>query len=356
MPLASIPYMQIRGGTSKGVYFMAEDLPVDEDRRSQILLDALGRDMRQIDGLGGADPLTSKVAIIRPSKLDGIDIDYLFTQVVVGENRVDTTPSCGNILAGVGAFAIDSGLVSAGFQTTKISVNMLNTGKFCEVEVCTPSGEVEYMGDTKIDDVPGTGSAVICNYLDTAGAVCGALYPTGNLVDTIEGIDMTCVDMGMPVVVISADDLGISGYESPTELNADDGLTTRLESIRIQAGPMMNLDDVTDRVVPKMSLISTATKGGLVNTRTFIPHKCHDAVGVLAAVSIATACITKGSVAAKMVDVVPVSQAQYSIEHPTGEFSASLQLKNMGDLPVVEKAGVVRTARLLSRGELYLPA
>ncbi|MEM7020133.1 MAG: 4-oxalomesaconate tautomerase [Pseudomonadota bacterium] len=356
MKQTAIPYMQLRGGSSKGLYFLASDLPADPAARDEILLDAVGRDARQVDGLGGADPLTSKVAIVSLSEQDEADIDFLFVQVVVGENRVDTTPNCGNILAGVGAFAIETGLLTAASPTTNITVNMVNTGKLCELVMCTPNGEVEYEGDAQIDGVPGTAAPVVCNYLDVAGAVCGALFPTGNLLDTIDGVKITCVDNGMPVVVLRAEDFDISGYETPDELNANDTLKQRLESIRLQAGPLMNLGDVSAKAVPKMSLVSPATHGGLINTRTFIPHKCHAAVGVLGAVSVATACIVDDTVTQGMVAPPTGAEKQVSVEHPSGEFSVNLLVDESGELPTVEKAGVLRTTRLLSKGELYVPS
>ncbi len=355
MPQTAIPFMQLRGGSSKGLYFLATDLPTDEQARNKVLLDAVGRDARQIDGLGGADPLTSKVAVVSLSSRPDADIDYLFVQVVVGENRVDTTPNCGNILAGVGPFAIEAGLVKAQHPQTPVRVYMVNSGKICELLLHTPNAEMSYQGDTRIDGVPSSSAPVICNYSDIAGSACGSLLPTGRVLDRIDDIEVSCVDNGMPVVVLRAADFGISGDESPAELNANDELKARLQSIRLQLGPMMNLGDVDGASVPKMCLISPAKQGGLVNTRTFIPYQCHAAIGVLGAVSVATACILPGSVAEGMVTVPVGSPMQLSIEHPSGEFSVSLEVDDSGEIPEVTKAGLMRTARLLSRGELYLP-
>lgn len=346
--------MQIRGGSSKGLYFSTADLPTDPRQRDQVLLDAVGRDARQIDGLGGADPLTSKVAVLNPSDRADADIDFLFVQIVVGENRVDTTPTCGNILAGTGAFAIESGWLQPTSPTTRVRVYMVNTDTLCELELSTPEGELTYAGDARIDGVPGSAAPVICHYLDTAGAVCGKLFPSGNRLDRINGVEVTCIDNGMPVVVLRATDFAINGYESPAELNANDTLKARLETIRLQAGPLMNLGDVTAKAVPKMCLISPSREGGLINTRTFIPHRCHAAVGVLGAVTAATACILPGTVATGMADVPPGNPKQVSVEHPSGEFTVNLALDASGE--TVVKAGVLRTARLLSKGELYLPS
>lgn len=346
-----IPYMQIRGGSSKGVYFRKQDLPEDSAERDQVLLTAIGRDARQIDGLGGGNPLTSKVGIVSPSDQDDCDVDYLFVQVVVGENRVDTTPNCGNILAGIGAFAIESGMVAIQSETTTLRVNMLNSGNRCELTVQTPGGQVRYDGDARIDGVLGTAAPVICNYLDTAGSACGSLLPTGNVLDEVDGVPLTCIDNGMPVVVLRAADFGKTGYESCEELSQDKAFRQRLEAIRLQVGPLMNLGDVSNKVVPKMSLIAAPQQGGHVATRTFIPHNCHAAIGVLGAVSVATACILPGSVAEGIAVIPSGNTKAMSVEHPSGEFSVELQLDKQGQ---VISAGLLRTARLLSRGELYI--
>ncbi|GAB3114002.1 4-oxalomesaconate tautomerase [Aestuariicella hydrocarbonica] len=359
MTQLSVPFMQFRGGSSKGLYFLASDLPADPAERNQWLLSAVGRDARQIDGLGGGDPLTSKVGIIALSSRDDADIDYLFVQVVVGENRVDTTPNCGNILAGVGPFAVETGLMAVQGPETRVRVHMLNSGKLCELVLQTPNGAMNYDGDTRIDGVPGTSAPVICNYMDVAGSACGSLLPTGNVLDVVDGIEVTCVDNGMPVVVLRAEDMGIVGDESPAELNANEVLKARLQSIRLQLGPMMNLGDVDGAAVPKMCLISEPQRGGVINTRTFIPYQCHAAIGVLGAVSAATACILPGSVAEGIaqVDLTTLgidNPLQLSVEHPSGEFSVSLAVDNNGERPDVRKAGLLRTARLLSRGEVFI--
>jgi len=347
--------MHLRGGSSKGVFLLADDVPEDIELRDRLLLDLMGRGTRQIDGLGGADPLSSKVAIVGPSSRPGADVDFLFAQVVVGADQVDTTPNCGNILAGVGPFAVESGLVVVASETTVVRVHMVNSGKVCELQLCTPHGRMEYEGDERIDGVPGTAAPVICSYLDVAGSICGSLLPTGKAKDVVDGVEVTCVDNGMPVVVLRATDLGVSGYESPDELNANDNLKSRLEVIRIEAGRSMNLGDVVDKTVPKMCLVSPPHRGGLVNTRTFIPHKCHAAVGVLGAVSVATACIIPGSVTEGLIESPRGERLQLSVEHPSGEFSVNLEVDGSGDLPVIKKAGLMRTARLLSRGVVYVP-
>lgn len=346
----------MRGGSSKGLYFRAEDLPSDVAQRDRVLVAAMGADARQIDGAGGAHPLTSKVAIVSRSASPDADVDYLFVQVVVGEGRVDTTPNCGNMLAGVGPFAIETGLIAPGDGQTSVRVRMINSDNLCELLVETPGGVVSYDGDAKIDGVPGTSAPIVCNYLDVAGSATGSLLPTGSIVDVVDGVEVTCIDNGMPVVVLRAKDLGISGYETPQELDANEMLKAKIESIRLQIGPRMNLGDVTTKVVPKMSLIAPARAGGHVCTRTFIPHDCHAAIGVLGAVSVATACIMPGSVAEGIATVPSGEVKRMSVEHPSGEFSVTLEVGGTPERPVVRKAGLLRTARLIMRGEVLVPA
>ncbi len=351
----AIPCYLMRGGSSRGLCFEARNLPDEPSERDRVLVAAMGEDPRQIDGVGGAHPLTSKVAIVSPSPEDGVDIDYLFAQVVVGEGRVDTTPNCGNMLAAVGPFALETGMLAASGDESSVRVRMLNSGNLCELLIQTPGGQVTYEGDAQIDGVPGTAAPIICHYLDVAGSVCGSLLPTGNAIDLVDGIEVTAIDNGMPVVVMRADDLGITGYESREELDANVALKRRIESIRLEIGPRMNLGDVAAKVVPKMSLISAPRAGGNVNTRTFIPHDCHAAIGVLGAVSVATACIVPGTVA-DGIAVVPDGPAkQMSVEHPSGEFSVNLEVRGTADAPEIVRAGLLRTARLIMRGEVLVP-
>jgi len=349
----AIPFMQFRGGSSKGLYLLANDLPSDPAERDQVILSAVGRDARQIDGLGGAHPLTSKVAVVNRSTRLNADVDFLFVQVVVGEDRVDTTPNCGNILAGVGPFAIEAGLIPVQGDTTTVRVYMLNSDNLCEFTIQTPNGKVTYEGTAKIDGAPGTSAPVICNYLDVAGSICGSLLPTGNTQDVIDGVPVTCIDNGMPVVLINARDLGKTGYETCAELTNDKEFRAKLEAIRLKVGPMMNLGDVSKKVVPKMTLIAPPQNGGHISTRTFIPHTCHDAIGVLGAVSVATACILPDSVAQGVAVVPEGNPKNLSVEHPSGEFSVELLQDAHGN---VIKSGLLRTARLLSRGEVYVMA
>jgi len=354
MSQTTIPYMQIRGGSSKGIFLNKEDLPTDISLRNRVILSIVGRDKRQIDGLGGANPLTSKVAIVSLSKNSDADIDFLFVQVVVGEDRVDSTPNCGNILAGVGAFALESGLLEAQGEVTKIRVNMINSDKICELILQTPNKKITYEGSTAIDGVPGFSSPIICNYIDIAGAICGELFPTGKKLDVIKEVHVTCIDNGMPVVIVPASEFGKTGYESCDELSGDENFKSKLESVRLEAGRMMGLGDVSKKVIPKMTLIAPAVNGGDICTRTFIPHTCHAAIGVLGAVSVASACLFEESVVKGIAKISKNLIHSISVEHPSGEFSISLE-SEIGDGEIsIKKAGLLRTARLLSRGEVYI--
>jgi 4-oxalomesaconate tautomerase len=353
----AIPCTLMRGGTSKGPFFLASDLPADVPTRDRVLLTAMGSpDARQIDGIGGADPLTSKVAIISRSSRPGIDVDYLFAQVSVDQPLIDVTPTCGNMLAGVGPFAIERGLVAPKDPITPVTIYMVNTETVAVAHVPTPGGEVTYAGEASIAGVPGTAAAIRIDFRDTGGSVCGALLPTGNMIDLIDGIEVTLIDNGMPMVVLRASDLGKSGYETPTDLNSDQELKTRMEAIRILAGERMGLGDVRSKVVPKMTLIAPPQAGGHVMTRTFIPHKCHSAIGVLMAVTVGTACILPRSVARGIVRRQDGPVQRLSIEHPSGEFSVEFQVERSGGGLKVMRSSLIRTARALFRGELLVPA
>lgn len=346
----------MRGGTSRGPFFLESDLPADIGTRDRVLLAAMGSpDKRQIDGLGGANPLTSKVGIVSRGKEDGIDLDFLFAQVVVDRAIVDTTPNCGNMLAAVVPFALETGLVRPQGETTTLRVLTRNTGMQCDITVRTPSGRVEYEGEARIDGVPGTAAPITINFLDTAGSVCSGLLPTGRVRDDVDGFAVTCIDNGMPMVLIRASDLGRSGYETVAELNADADLKARLEALRLKTGALMGLADVTKKTYPKMCLVAPPRAGGSICTRTFIPHVCHDAIGVLQAVTVATACVLEGSVARDLATMPPGTVKTVSVEHPTGEFSVELEVDPANPQNVM-RAALLRTARLIMRGEVMVPA
>jgi 4-oxalomesaconate tautomerase len=356
--LRGIPGTLMRGGTSKALYFHARDLPQAVPVRDRVLLAAMGSpDPRQIDGVGGAHPLTSKVAIISPSARADADVDYLFLQVVVDKAEVSDSQNCGNILAGVGPWAIENGLVPVAGERTPVRIHMLNTGSIAVAQVPTPGGAVEYEGDARIDGVPGSAAAIAIDFLDVAGASCGALFPTGASLDRSEGIEVTCIDNGMPVVLLRAADLGKRGDESPEELEADQALKACIERLRLTLGPRMNLGDVASKTVPKMCLVSKARHGGAIDTRTFIPHRVHEAIGVLGAVSVATACVTPGSVAAQVAGLTPRSGLQsLEIEHPTGFFTVEMDVTVTGSSVTVNRSALLRTARKLMQGTVFVPA
>ena len=352
----SIPCVLMRGGTSKGPFFLASDLPIDIAIRDQVLLAAMGSpDNRQIDGVGGADPLTSKVAIVGPPTREDCDVDYLFAQVVVDEAVVDVSPNCGNMLAGIGGFAIEHGFIPAEDGETVVRIHMVNSGDRAIARIPTPGGEVEYEGDARIDGVPGTSAPIMIDVEDTAGSFCGALLPTGNPVDVIDGIECTMMDNGMPVVAMRAKDLDRTGYETRDELNADTELKERLESIRLQAGHLMNLGDVANMVTPKMFLLAEPKNGGALCTRSFIPKVAHASIGVLAAVTIATACVVPGTTADGLAQVPEGSRKMVMLEHPTGDFAVEIEISGSVEDPKIERAALLRTARKLFEGKILIP-
>lgn len=344
-----IPCLWMRGGTSKGAYLLATDLPADRAARDALLLRIMGSpDPRQIDGIGGGDPLMSKIAILSPSSRDDADVDYLFLQVFVDQALVSDAQGCGNILAGVGPAAIERGLVPAQDGQTPVRIHMRNTGEVALARIHTPQGKVSYAGNTAIDGVPGQHAALPLLFENIAGSMCGALLPTGNAVDVVNGIEVTCIDNGMPVVVLRAADFGITGQESRDELDANSDLKSRLEGIRLAVGPMMNLGDVRDKSVPKMTLVSGPAAGGAISTRSFIPHRCHATIGVFAAVSVATACTIPDSVAQPLAR--RPEDGRYSIEHPTGAADVLIEMDANGK---VTRAGVMRTARKIFDGRVF---
>ena len=362
----AVPCLFMRGGTSRGPFFDSRELPSDVATRDRVLLAVMGSpDRRQIDGLGGAHPLTSKVGIVSRSERDGVDLEFLFAQLQPDQDTVDTTPNCGNMLAAVVPFAVETGLLPATGDTTTARVLTLNTDMECDITVLTPllpgaegRRSVEYAGSARIDGVPGTSAPITIEFLDTAGSVCSGLLPTGQVRDTVEApgvgaIDVTCIDNGMPLVIVRAEDLGRTAYEDVARLNGDTELKSRLEALRLVCGELMGLGDVGPKNYPKMTLVAKPAEGGAIATRSFIPHVCHEAIGVLAAVTVATACVLPGSVAHD-VAIVPEGESKtISVEHPTGEFTVELTVDpQTGE---VTRAALLRTARLIMRGEALVP-
>lgn len=358
--------MLMRGGTSKGAFFLADDLPADPAERDDLILRIVGSpDPRQIDGIGGAHPLTTKVAVVSPSARPGVDVDYLFLQPSVDRAIVSDSQNCGNLLAAVGPFALERGLIDptpSGAHAVACRIFMVNTDSVATATFPVIDGTPDYDGRgtavpppvVAIDGVPGTAAEIVLDFEDVAGGSCGALLPTGHVVDTIDGVECTLIDNGMPVVVMRATDLDVRGDEAPAVLEADEPLRTRLESIRLQAGPMMRLGDVRESTVPKLTLVSPPSAGGHLRTRTFIPHRCHEAIGVLGAVSVATAARLPGSPAAAVAQQLSGHDATVVCEHPTGTFATSVAVEVSEHGAVeVRRAGIVRTARKLMDGIVF---
>ena len=342
--MSGVPCLLMRGGTSKGAYFLADDLPADRAERDDLLLRVMGSpDPRQIDGIGGAHPLTSKVAVVSPAKDGKSDVDYLFLQLGVEEATVSDRQNCGNLLAGVGPFAVERGLVKPGNEKTSVRIHMVNSDSVAVATFPTPGGVVRYDGDTAISGVPGTAAAITLDFADTEGSATGSLLPTGNVRDEIDGIEVTCVDNGMPVVVAYAKDFGVTGYESVAELAE---LRDRIQSLRLQAGKLMGLGDVSESSVPKTTLVAAPRDGGTICTRTFIPLEVHTSIGVLGAVTVGTAVTMDGAVGH---DLAHLTGNRLDIEHPTGHLEVEVEL----DGTRVRRSGVVRTARKLFEGTVF---
>ncbi|MEY9996195.1 4-oxalomesaconate tautomerase [Streptomyces sp. V4I8] len=342
--------MLMRGGTSKGAYFLAEDLPADPAARDELLLRVMGSpDERQIDGLGGAHPLTSKVAVVSPSTDPRADVDYLFLQVAVEQSEVSDRQNCGNILAGIGPFAVERGLVPAGEEATSVRIRMVNSGDFATATFPTPGGRVDYTGDAEISGVPGRAAPVVIEFPPGAGQ----LLPTGNVRDMIDDIPVTCVDNGMPTVLVQAAALKVTGYESPKGLEEDLALADRIHELRRAAGQLMGLGDVSDGAVPKVTLLAPPRHGGAVTTRTFIPVRCHTSIGVLGAASVAAGLRVEGGVGADLAEL-SADGDRVRIEHPTGflDIESGLGTDSAG-LPTARRTAVVRTARKIFDGTVF---
>ncbi len=357
MAQTGIPCIFMRGGTSRGPYFRATDLPADKAIRDSFLLAAMGSpDVRQIDGLGGADTLTSKVAIVSKSERPGVDVDYLFAQVIIDKPVVDTSPSCGNMLAGVGPFAIERGLVPAQDGETRVLIYDVNTQSRIEAVVQTPGGRVNYdIGDARIDGVPGSAAPLMLNFMDIVGSKTGKLLPTGNVVDEIDGIGVSCVDVAMPMILMRASDFGITGHESRKEIDANKALLAKIEPIRLEAGRRMGLGDVSQKVIPKVGLLASPRAGGDITSRYFTPWALHATHAVTGGICISSALSIEGTVAHQLARASGDNPRDVVIEHPSGQIEVRLETKGRGAALDVVRAGTLRTARLIMRGEVMVP-
>ncbi|MCA0145344.1 4-oxalomesaconate tautomerase [Blastococcus sp. LR1] len=344
----------LRGGTSRGLFFEARDLPEDPAERDDLLLRLMGTpDPRQIDGLGGSTTLTSKVAIVSPSPADDVDVDYLFLQLGVDEATVSDRQNCGNMLSGIGPFAVERGLVPAADGETSVRIRMVNSDSVAVATFPTPGGRVEYRGDVGIAGVPGTAAPIVLAFTDTEGSATGALLPTGNVRDRVEGIEVTCVDNGMPVVLALAESFGLTGYESHEELAADSSLLERVDAFRRKAAELMGMGDVSAASVPKTVLLSAPRDGGQVCTRSFIPVQPHSSIGVLGAVSVVTGMLLPGAVGHELTADWPADTSRVDVEHPTGHLVVDVVVDGSVTPPRVVRSGVVRTARKLFDGTAY---
>jgi 4-oxalomesaconate tautomerase len=353
--LKALPCTLMRGGTSKGLFFAAGELPADAAHRDRVLLAAMGSpDVRQIDGVGGAHPLTSKVAVLSRPTRDDVDVDYLFLQVSVDEAKVSDSQNCGNLLAAVGPWAIENGWVPIAGDVTSVRVHMVNTRSLAVVRVDTRDGTVQYEGSARIDGVPGTAAPIALEFPDVAGSSCGSLLPTGAATDLVEGLEITCIDNGMPVIIVRGRDLGLAGGESPARLEGDLALRKRIEALRLAMGPRMNLGDVTTKTVPKVCLVGPPRSGGTIATATFIPHRVHEAIGVLGAVSVATACAIPDTVAHEAATRSPGAGSRVDVEHPSGFFSVDVDVEVRGKEVSVRRASLMRTARKLMQGDVFV--
>jgi 2-methylaconitate cis-trans-isomerase PrpF len=355
--MTTIPCVLMRGGTSRGPYFLASDLPADPALRDRVLLAAMGSGHpMEIDGLGGGQPQTSKVAIVSPSARPGVDVDYLFAQVHVLERRVDTAPNCGNMLAGVGPFALESGLVAATDPQSRVVIHNVNTGKRIEALIETPGGRVTYAGDARIDGVPGTAAPIRLTFQDAAGAKTGRLLPSGRARDTIDGIDVSLLDMAMPCMLLPAAALGKTGSEPPEALDGDAPLLARLEALRLEAGRLMGLGDVRQSVIPKPVLVARPEAGGTLRVRYFMPHVCHRSLAITGSICIATACCLEGSVAADLARLPEPDRdgrLRLALEHPAGRMEVDLEREQ--GTGTIRRAALLRTARRIMDGRLHLP-
>ena len=351
-----IPCVIMRGGTSRGPFFYLPDLPADVPTRDAVLLSVMGSPHEiQVDGIGGSHSVTSKVAIISKSKQAGADVDYLFAQVQINERFVDTKPNCGNMLVAVGPFAIETGLVPAKNGETTVRIFNVNTQSLVDSIVQTPGGQVTYAGDAAIDGVPGTAAPVKLNFKSAIGSVTRKMLPTGRPLDVIDGVEASCVDIAMPVVLMRADAFGKTGHETAVELDADRELMGRMEAIRRKAGLLMGMGDVSGRVVPKMALLSKPRKGGAIASRFFVPETCHKSHPVTGTVCITSACAIPGTVASQIAALPPAPQGVIRVEHPSGVIVIDLDVDFAGGKQELRRAALVRTARRIFEGFVHIP-
>lgn len=356
MSQIAVPCVLMRGGTSKGPYFKLSDVPEDRAELERFLLAAMGSpDERQIDGVGGADWLTSKAAMVGPSERPDADLDYLFGQVLIDQARVDFAPNCGNLTAGVGPFALETGMIEADDPETRVRIFNINTNATIEAVIQTPGGKVAYEGETAIDGVPGTAAPIELFFKDLVGTKTGKLMPTGNPSDVIEGVEVSCFDVAVPMIIARAADMGLTGYESPEVINERRDFFEKLECIRVSASHKMGMGDPGGSVVPKFCIVSPARKGGAINARYMVPHTCHRTFPLVGGQCLAAACITQGTVLDGLARIGDAPRQTLQIEHPVGRLETLIAFSGSRALPEIEGIGFVRTARPLMEGRVFVP-
>ncbi len=356
MPQTAIPCVIMRGGTSRGPYFRLADLPEDRETLTRVLLAVIGSPHeRQIDGIGGAQWLSSKVAMVGPSEREDADVDYLFGQILLDRGHVDYAPNCGNMTSGVGPFAIESGMVPAADPETIVRIHNVKTGAIIEAIVRTPGGAVTYEGTVSIDGAPGAAAPIMLYFSRMVGSITDDLLPTGRPIDVIEGVEVSCVDVAVPMVIARAADMGKSGYESKAELDSDKDFLARLETIRTAASGEMGMGDPTGRVVPKFCLVSEARSGGNVNARYFVPHECHATFPLTGGMCLAAASVIRGTVVDGIARVSDARRQSIFIEHPVGQLESIIEFEGTRDAPDIQRVGFVRTARRIMQGQVFVP-
>ncbi|MFQ6549324.1 4-oxalomesaconate tautomerase [Aestuariibius sp. 2305UL40-4] len=355
MTQRAIPFLFLRGGTSRGPYFRRSDLPKDRETLSRVLIEVTGSGHPlNIDGLGGGAAVTTKVAMLSASEDDWADIDYLFAQVSVTDRLVDFGPTCGNILSGVGPAALEMGLIVPQGEVTEVKIRAVNTGARVIATVQTPGGTPTYEGGTAIDGVSGTAAPVELAFMEVEGSSTGALLPTGKSIDLIDGIEVTCMDVAMPIVITKAEAFGLTGYETREELDENRTFFDRIEKVRLAAGPMMGLGDVTKSVTPKFAILAKPRQGGAIAARYFMPWACHPTMAVTGAQCLATCAMTPATVADGLANRPSGPPATVTIEHPTGAIDVILDYEPTGTGIRVKSAGLLRTARKIAAGEVFV--
>ncbi|MEM8732165.1 MAG: 4-oxalomesaconate tautomerase [Pseudomonadota bacterium] len=357
MTQTGIPFFFMRGGSSRGPYMLRDDLPDDQETLANVLIAMLGAGHPlNIDGLGGGATVTTKVAMLSPSDDDWADVDYFFAQVSVEDRMVDFKPTCGNILVGVGPAAIEMGIVPAQTEETRVRIRAVNTGARVETLVQTPGGVVTYAGDVSIDGVPGTAAPIALQFMDTVGGATGALFPTGASMDNVQGTDVTCMDVAMPMVIARAEDFGLTGYETREALDDNAALMERIEAVRLEAGALMGMGDVSKSVTPKFGLMAKPRNGGTAAVRYFMPWKCHPTLAVTGSQCLAACLLSPGTIADGLIDVPHTGPATISLEHPMGLMDVLVDFDRRNTGVEIRSAGLVRTARKLAQGTVFVPS